>query len=288
MSDQFSAQASASDDPAVNGGADASNTDTPPDLVSQLGGNPAWGEIFDKLPGGYQQMIAPTLQKWDKNFQQVQEQFAPYKSFAEQKVSADDIQQAMELRKLALENPRQIFDVLQQTFGEEWGLTQGQPETPQVPQQGQPQDQVTDLSAPPNPADFDITQHPKVQEMMKNQDTMAQYLATQIQQQQQIEQDQALDAEITRLKEKYGDWDEATVFSYAQADPGKPLEQFVLQYKALEEQIRSRPGAADGHPRLVPPGGGIPSEAVDVTKLSGQDRRGLVANYLRNAFEQQG
>lgn len=286
MSDEFSAQAAASGDPQVNG-TDASNTDSQPvDLVESLRGNPAWGEIFDKLPGGYNQMIAPTLQKWDQNFQKVQEQFSPYKEFADQKVSADDLKQAMELRKLALENPRQIFDVLQQTFGEEWGLTQGQPQVPTPQQQVQPQqtEQVTDLSAPPQ--EFDITQHPKFQEIAQQNETIAQYLAGQIQQQQAAEQDAALDAEVTRLKEKYGDWDEKTVFSYAQANPGLPLEQFVLQYKALEESIRSRPGAADGHPRLVPPGGGMPSEAVDVTKLNDKDRRGLVTNYLRRAFEQ--
>jgi len=265
-----------------------STTDAPePSVVEQLQGNPAWGEIFDKLPGGYRDMIAPTLQKWDKGFQDVQTRYNRFKEFDEAGYTPEQIKEAMGLRDLAQQNPRQIYDLLIQAFGEEWGINPGQPEQqPQAPQQPQ----VTDLGQQQQtPQEFDITQHPKYQELAQKTDTVASYLAQQIQAEQAQQADEALNQEVAGLKQKYGDWDEKAeqvIFSMAQANPEMPLEAAVLQYKALEESIRSRPSPGAQIPRIMPTGGGIPSGQVDVASLSGKDTRGLVQQYLKAARDQ--
>ena len=65
----------------------------PPSPEDQVRGNPAWGEILDKTPSQLHPMMIPVFQKWDKNFQDVQSRYAPYKDYVDNNVSPDDIGQ---------------------------------------------------------------------------------------------------------------------------------------------------------------------------------------------------
>jgi hypothetical protein len=232
--------------------------------------NPAWDGLLSRVPSGLHPMITPELAKWDKNFQEVQTKYSPYKPYLDNGIAPESINQALGLMQLAIQNPRLLHDQMIAQYGEEWGLN--------APVQGQQEDNNTFDLGDQNldaPQQFDIENHPYVQELKKNLDTVAQYLAGQLEQESQQKYDQELDEQITTLQQSKGSFDEQTVLSYAAQ--GMPLEDAVdLYHQKFGQQQQSRVN----RPSIMPTGGGVPSQQVDVTALSGKDTRGLVAHLI--------
>lgn len=85
----------------------------------QTGFNPSWNEAFDAIPiPEYHEKLKPVFKKWDENnnqrYEQVQQEFAPYKILADNKVSIDDVRSAFELRNQFTQSPQEVFNRLAQ------------------------------------------------------------------------------------------------------------------------------------------------------------------------------
>jgi len=266
------------------GGQEAQQQTTGPetpqvDPAEVVKGNPAWGEILDKTPAALHPMMTPVFEKWDKNFQEVQTKYAPYKDFVDQGITPEQINQSLQVLQLLNTQPRTVYDQMVATFGDEWGLTKQEAE--QVAQQVQGQQEQTpeyDLSQQQSNV-IDIEKDPRFVQMRQQMDTMAQYLAGQIQQTEQQQVEEALDKEVAGLEQKYGQFNKQIVF--ALAANGMPLEQAVQTWKQEVAQNTPRPGS--NFPPVMTPGGGTPSQAVDVTSLNNKDTIGLVKSWIANA-----
>lgn len=248
-------------------------------------GNPAWGEILDKTPAALHPMMTPVFEKWDKNFQDVQTKYAPYKDYVDQGVAPETINQSLQIMRLLNENPRAVFDQMVETFKDEWGLNQQQAEQAAA-QQVQGQQETPPSLDFGQEGVYDISKDPRFVEQQQKLDVMANFFATQIQQQEQAQQEeaanQALDTEIAQVKQAKGNFNERIVFSLVAANPGMSIADAVDIWRAdLSANARPAPGA--NYPPVMSPGGGSPSQAVDVTALNDKDTIGLVKSWIANS-----
>jgi hypothetical protein len=263
---------------------------------SSSGTNPAWAPILDKLPGPYQELVKPHFAEWDKNFEKVQSAYAPFKPYAEQGVTPQQMQEAMTLHRMASSEDglRQIYDNLVTAYGEQWGLTKPQAEqaaAQTIQQQGNPAGQGQnefDLSEP----DPNYVSVEKYNELKQNTEIIANYLASKEQQQSdakaQQEIDAAIDQEVETLRGKYGEAlnDKALNVIYKLA-AGSGAESIIPAAEEYFGMVGQSAQTNPGVPRVLSPGGGTPSSAVDVTSLNRQDTLGLARQYLA-ALKNQG
>ena len=242
------------------------------------GFNPAWNSLLGKIPQGLHKLIEPDLRQWDENFrnktQEVQSRYEPYQFLIDNEVAPDQVEAALQIMSLIEADPRAFHTQMGEFYKDQWG-DQGQQE---VSQGGnEPQFSL-------DSEEFDITQHPKFQELLQNQDAMAQFLAQQIEQQQTDEAEAELEQEETRLKEQYGEFNEEAVYSYALQND-VDLEEAVKWYVNLQNQIRSAPRANDSAPNVFTPSGGVPSSQPNPGSLSDKQTRELVADFLRRSHQ---
>src|SRR4051794_21093018 len=45
--------------------------------------NPAWDGVYGKLPQEFHNMVRPTLETWDRNYQQLQQEYEPWKQLGD-------------------------------------------------------------------------------------------------------------------------------------------------------------------------------------------------------------
>jgi hypothetical protein len=96
--------------------------------------------------------------------------------------------------------------------------------------------------------------------------------------------DADLDKELNALKDKIGDYDERYVLALMQN--GLSAEDAGQAFVSMKQSLAPKPFA----PTVLgngSGGGGIPSGAIDPTKLSSKDTRSLVAQMLAQAAQQQ-
>lgn len=238
--------------------------------------NPAWSPLLDKLPASLHPLVTPELKSWDTKFQeqlqQVHSQYEPYKEFVDNKVPAETMQQAFELYNLINTNPQLVFDQMKQYYG--FGGEQGPQE-----QGNEPQEQALDINDP----DFDITQHPKFQELMNNQQMLAQFLVSEQEQKATQAAEAQLDTELKSVKETYPHLDELQLLQTAVggnmsvADAAKQLN---AQYEAWLTQSK-RPV-----PKVFGGGGQLPQqEQPNPAKMSSKETRSTVAAILQAQAE---
>lgn len=247
----------------VTGASDTSTESTP-------GINPAWNSVLDKLPPEFHSQIIPTFQEWDKNFQsktsEVQSQYEPYNFLLENGVDPQRVQMALNLTNIIDADPRKFYDEMGNFYKDQWG--QGQ--------QGQEEEfQLSDAEE-----DFDITKHPKFQELQQTIEAMSQGMQ-QKEQENLVKQAEAeVEQEVTQLKEKYGDWDEEFVFSLAVAK-NLPLEDAVKAYQAKFGATQTQPKAPA--PTIFPTtNNSVPlAQQVDPAKMNRQQTRQMVVDILK-------
>lgn len=243
------------------------------DTGNSNGFNPAWSSMLEKLPKEFHNSIAPDLKAWDQNFQtktqEVQSRYEPYNFLVEGEISPEQVQTALQIMSVMEADPQGFHKNMGEFYKDQWG--QGQQEV----EESEPQ---FSLDGEGN-EEFDITQHPKFQELMQNQDVLANYLASQIQDQRTAEAEKEIAAQETELKEKYGDWDEDFVYSYAIQNEVE-LEDAVKKFVQLRDGIKNQPRASDSAPSVFSPSGSVPSSQPAPGSLSSKDTRNLVAEIL--------
>lgn len=242
------------------------------------GGNPKWQPFLDVLPTSLHGVVTPVLQDWDRGvqerFTEIHQQYEPYKQYqalVDNQIDPQAIEYALGIFNQLNENPRAIYDALAQTFAEEWGLNK--------------QPVAEDLS--PSYESFQENQpDPRIDQLEQGFRQLAETILgerQQIQQrEQEAQQDQALETELSGLRQTYGDFNENMVLALMLS--GMTGEQAVQQYKsdiAAQLEASKRPPAPS-----VLSQGGLVASTQDVRKLSGADTRALVAQRLAQAQQQ--
>lgn len=253
------------------------------------GDNPAWGELLGALPGGLHGIVKPHLARWDQGvqqrFQQVQSQYAPYKQFLDGGISAEEIQQARNLMQLVATQPRQFYDRMTEYYKDEWGLGVSD----QGREDGNEWEDDPDEFDQDNPLAQQLADaQSQIEAMRGNQDTMAQYLAGQVEQRVQNEANAEVEREFNEVSQKYGDLNPQQVnFIVSQAlQNGTTVMQAADSFFSM---IGSQPKQqVPAPPRVVSTSGGTPqSPPINPGNLSGKDRRALVQSILAQNFDPQ-
>lgn len=232
--------------------------------------NPAWNDVLNVVPEDIRGQVTPHLQQWDRNYSNLQQEhsrLSPFKSFADQGISVEQLHNGYGLMQAIQQNPREVYEALAQSFG--LGESQGQ-DGPEVP------DDLAGL--PPEVI-------AKIQRLESGYELLAQARLEETSKQQQAQQDAELDRTVANLKSQFGDFDESYVL--AQMYSGHSPEDAVKAYNTLVENVlanHNRPKP----PKIMGAGGSqIPGERrLDVTKLDSGGTKNLVADMLRAAAQQ--
>ena len=270
-------------------GPEATAGETP--AQQPTGINPAWLPLREAIGEDFFEAHAmPVLKGMDEsahtritNLSSELQGFEGYKPFVEQGVTPESLQQAMELAKLANEDPRQLYARL----GEFLGETPVEDPAPTLDEFGAGQDGAAEIP-------------PHIMARLEQAETfMQQQQLAQVQQQQEAEQARIIAEESTKL-----DQEMATFLtnnpSFTEADKGELFraqheltQRLVAQgvhriatlaeaAQAVNERAayyRQRAGGGAAVPGAIPTtaGGDIPGQQPNTAKMSKQQMADLVA-----------
>lgn len=236
------------------------------------GPNPAWGEALSAVPEQFHPHLTQHFQQWDQAAQQRIEtanasvkQFEGYKPFVENGISAEDLEQGLQLMYQINQDPKAVYEAL----GQAYNLNPTQVQAA-IESEGEEEEE---------PQSF---QDPRYDQLQQGLDLVANTLLQQEQAKVQAKADADLDAELNGLREKYPNFDEHYVLSLVAN--GATMEEAASAYDKLTQSILQQ------NPRPFAPsvmgnsggGTGLPSQAIDPTKLSDVERRALVAQMLKD------
>jgi hypothetical protein len=251
------------DDGSVQG------TDVDGGNESSPGLNPAWGEALSAIPEQFHGVLTPHFQQWDqaaqKRIESANEQlksYEGYKDFVDHGISAEDLAQGYQLMYQLNTNPQAVYSAL----AEAYGLGGNEAESEEVEEEEE---------------ESSTFQDPRVDQLQEGLDLVAQTILGQQQREEAQRADAELDAEIEGLKAKHPNFDERYVLSLVAN--GATFEEAAQSYEKLVGNILQQ------NPRPFAPqvmgnsggGTGLPSQAIDPRKLSGVERRNLVAQMVQ-------
>jgi len=233
----------------------------------QQGINPAWNDLLGVVPQELHSQVTPHLQNWDRNVQQrfekVQSEYEPWKPVIGSGFNPEDAQFALNLLNALQSNPRDVYDRL----GEYYKFNN--PDGLQGQGQGEPPTED-------NPYAKDIA------ELRQQNQQLAELMYQQRQAEMAQQADSQLDAELSALKQKYGDYNEK--FVVAQMMAGTSAEEAVQQYFAWRDQELQR---NIPKPLILGAGGSVPNGGIDPRKLDDKGTKSLIVDMLKAAQQQQ-
>ena len=258
------------EDGSVQGGNSDAGDNTP-------GPNPAWNDVLSVLPEQFHSVVTPHFQKWDDAANQRIEsvntqlkEFDSYKPFAEHGITSDEIEQGLRLMYEINNNPQNVYNALASAYN--FGQQPPGSESGGNTNESDEEDVVNNLP-------------PEVLEKLNSQEdilqAVAQIVLNDARAKQDAQADASLDSELNQLKEKFGEYDEDYVLTKMMG--GMSGEDAVQSYQNLIQSLSPKPFA----PTVLGNSGGgsgVPSNAIDPTKLSGKDTRNLVAQMLAAEF----
>lgn len=250
--------------------------------------NPNWKEALDVLPDDYLRgKVTPIFEKWDKNnnarFQAVQQelqQYSDYKPLVENKVPFAELQQAYQLRNEIANNPQVIFERLANHLGFDVSALVNGEQSQGLEENENPEGTVSD---------------PRFDEVKQMQDKQNAFLAQIAAERQQIEQQRQeqeyfnqTKTELDRLQTVHGDFDRnmAVQWSLWESErTGQPvnLETGLKAMLAYNDSIR-KSSANNSAPEVFGGGGGLPSGAVDTSKMSDAEFEKYAAQRMEQRF----
>lgn len=93
------------------------DTPEPSEGTTDTTKNPAWDPILNLIPEQLHSQVIPHLSKTDKHVQQLQQTYAPYKSFIDQGITPEAINQGLTLGQAIAQNPQAVYDQMRNQFG---------------------------------------------------------------------------------------------------------------------------------------------------------------------------
>lgn len=252
-----------------------------PDQGNDSGPNPAWGEVLGILPEQFHSVVTPHFTEWDKaankRIESIKSQYEDYAVFKEHGIGRADLEQGIRLVNMINENPKEVWEALATNFN------LGAPDPTATPPVNKPGEEDDGTYT----GDASQYNDPRVDQLQQGVELMAQMMLQQQQQEAQQAANSELDNDIAQIKEKHGDFNEQHLLPYIHygLEQGQTVAQAADAYFAMRnEMIQSAQAAKPFAPTLMGGnsgnGAGLPSNAIDVTKLSGNDTRKLVAEML--------
>jgi hypothetical protein len=233
-------------------------------------GNPAWEPLRTKLAPEAFSQIEPDLLEMDRLVQQrlttLSQQQSALKGFERLagQASPEQIEQQLQALAWMNANPKQLHEQLT-AYLQQAGELEASGEPAPVGPDGQPEQ-------------FDITQHPRFQELAQQQAQLTQFFQQQQVAEQERQADSALETEIGQLKSAHPDLTDADVqevmgrayMRASQSGKAPSLEEAFADYDALRTRFMTTPRPGDSAPRLVPTSGGNPPAAPGQQRTVGQ------------------
>lgn len=243
--------------------------------------NPAWQETLDKIPEEFHPALTPTFSEWDKNFQDVQQKYAPYKDFVEHNIPVERIQQAMQIADLFESNPRGVYDFLNTTynFG---GQVAEKP--------GPNEDDADSYNFDEN---GDIEKHPKFQEMAQKLEGFESWIAQNQQKEAEQRVQQEIQSNFSQISQKYlggKEVDQQTQMDIARLAMGAGDNDLIKAADDYFTRFRSQPRVSDSAPPMLKGAGRVPNNSVsleDIAGMNSEDRVKHVAALMRGIVEQE-
>lgn len=276
------------------GGTDAVADQTTTDSVDNggsatqqqpTGENPAWAELLGVLPTSLHQTVKPYLEKWEtgvnNRFATVQSQYEPYKGFLG--TDPEQINASLQLAQMIASDPRAFYDRMTEHYGAEWGLDTGQ---------GQGADNADEYSLDGIEEDnpyANLEGNPLIKQLQDQQNTIASFLASQVEQEQQAKEQQAvaeasksIETELAAIASNNGMESlpkeaERMILEIAMARNADSLEGIAAEVMPMFKAAQTQQSTA---PRIISPGGGVPSANIDTAKMNSNETKSLVASIL--------
>lgn len=234
---------------------------------SGSGDNPAWNDLLSAVPTQFHSVVKPKLQEWDRNYSELAQNYAPYKTWSQQGVSQEQLKDAYQLYNQLNNNPQYVYDQL--------GRVLGTTTTQQQQQQKQkPLDESSDYEDDSEESQGSQEEDPRMQQMQQELEQLRQQNATTQQQVATTHFEKQIDTEIQTIKRQHGDFNVPDVMNRFLAQIQRGEQPSVT--RAYEEQqgynqwyqSQSRGPA----PKVMSPNGGMPS-ATDTVSLKTSDDR---------------
>jgi hypothetical protein len=238
------------------------------------GPNPAWNDVLSVIPPEYHQQVTPHFQQWDQaaqtRIESVNNQFKDYQPFVENGISPQDLEQGLQLMYQINSNPQGVYNALAEAYGF-------------AAQQANSNSQAAD-----GEEEVDGYQDPRYDEIAALQqrqqeglDLIAQTLLQQEQAKLDAQAEAEIDSELNALKKQHPGISEE--FALSLMVNGFDANQVGERWAAMTQGILQQ------NPRPFAPnvlgsnggGTGLPSQAIDPKKLSGQQTRSLVEQMVR-------
>lgn len=250
----------------VGNGSDSTDTGT--------GYNPAWSPLLEKIPTPFHEEIRPFLSDWDKNFNKVQSQYAPYKTFVDNQVAPESIENSLKLAQLINANPRLVYEQL----GERFGFASGQG-----------QNEVEETNEEDNEfSDGDFTnplENPALKPYIERQEQMIAWVEQQEAQKQEFAIQQEIQNEWSQIESTHGspipqnvktEMIKRAIF-IADAENREPnIIDGYNDYNRFVAQVRGQ-RANNTAPQVFSGNGGVPSTPTGITGDMTDEQR---INYI--------
>jgi len=228
------------------GGGQSSNGQAP------TGINPAWTAALEGVPNEFHKNLQEHFGRWDQNYQKLAQQYTPYKSFADQRISPQELQQAWQLRGLLDQNPHEVLRRLSTALGVK------------IAQEQQEQEQQSSQEPDGEPEDPRWAELNRRQEMLNQQNQQVLNYVQQRAHQEEVQAaEQEVGQEIEQLKQRHGDFDVVDVLQRASLMDEPNIElAFQQQQQFLQREFqRTRSTANYRAPLVSPTSGGMPPSA---------------------------
>lgn len=256
--------------------------------TQQSAGNPAWQPLLQQLPEAFHETVRPVLQEWDRGvqerFQQVQSQYAPYKSLIDNRVDPSMLTPALELYNLMQQDPRRVYESMAEHFK---FSDQGQNGSV-----GEQEDDEFDLGGGPTQIN-----DPRIQQLQQQQEQILQTMQAAQEHAQAREAEEWLDGKVkstTEALSQQGITPDESAWKFIMSTAAANLQNSggnydaafdsaVQAYTGLVSNIRQQPRAGDNAPKVLPTNGGTPSNRLNIADLGDSERRQLGVDWLKRS-----
>lgn len=239
--------------------------------------NPAWNDVLQRVPSVYHGHLVEQFKKWDADangrITSVQSRFKPYEEFVANQVDPEMLKQSINLLNVFQNDPQSIYKFLHEQYGQDPGQGQNVNDGNEF-----------DLGVPEeNPL------APRLSQLEQQQQALIQRMEAAQQADLSRQADIWLADQQTRITQKHAgvdlDWDyiltrTALKNQQGATDNEKALAEAAQEYVNLVNNIRSKPSAGSGAPRVMPATGGVPSNPINVRTLDEQGRKNLAMEML--------
>jgi hypothetical protein len=230
-------------------------------------------DFLSHVPEADRAVVGRYIKDWDsgvtKRFQEIHNQYAPYKELGD----VEQLRQAIEVYDLLDNSPEVVYETLKQHFQDNVAPQNYQGYNQQNQQLPAPPQPPPELQQALNP--FIQPLQDKLQEQQEMMEKMAQVILQGNQSQQEAAEDHALDQYLAELEERHGKFDQRAILMSLYE--GKDGDQAVKEWRESLSQWAPQPQT-----QVPPPlfGGSTPSDNVDIGAMSDKDVKALTANVF--------